>query len=117
MAEQKKKVVILKEFRDKDDFSKAYKVDSEVEFEASRAERLASLGLVKDLEEKITGLADDPVKIDLSKTWQQIRSDVKKSTDIEDLKTVLETEKAVEKPRESVVKDLEERVAELEKTE
>ena len=115
--EQKTKVLILKEFRDKDSFATVYKVDSEVEFEASRAKMLAGLGLVKIEGTKPSEQGDDPVAVDLTKAWNQIRSDVKKSTDVNDLKSALEAEKAAEKPRESVLKDLAERIEELEKTE
>lgn len=41
------KVVILHEFRDKDNFAKAYKVGDTVSFEKKRAKELATLGLVK----------------------------------------------------------------------
>jgi len=40
-------VVVLREFHDKDDFAKTYKVGDVVSFEGNRAKELAALGLVK----------------------------------------------------------------------
>lgn len=45
------RVRVLKEFRDKDDFSRVYKEGSVASFDEQRAKYLASLGLVESTKE------------------------------------------------------------------
>lgn len=53
-------VVIKKEFRDKDDFSKVYLVGSVHEFDGIRAKELISRGLVEMISEEIIELDYKP---------------------------------------------------------
>lgn len=46
------KVKILREFRDKDNYRKVYKVDDIVEFSADRFRELKALGLVAEVHQK-----------------------------------------------------------------
>ena len=46
------KVKILREFHDKDDYRKVYKVDDIVEFSADRFRELKALGLVSEVRSK-----------------------------------------------------------------
>lgn len=47
------KAKILKEFRDKDDFSKVYKVGDTVDLSRDRFKHLQSLGLVSEVRERV----------------------------------------------------------------
>jgi hypothetical protein len=99
----------LTEFADKDNISKRYKVGEElVGFSEERIASLLARGLAGYEREVVDG------DIDLSSQWQKVVSMVKGFEDVEKLKQYLETEKASEKPRESVVKVIEERIAILE---
>lgn len=103
-----KKVIVLIEFADRDNINKRYKVGSELSgFSEDRIASLVKRGLVEY--EKEPAVSD----IDLSLQWQQLVSQVKAIEDVEKLKQYLETEKANEKPRESVVKAIEERIESL----
>lgn len=55
------KVTILQEFRDKDDFSKAYKPGDVVDFPTSRAKELSKRKLVELLESSVED-PNDPDK-------------------------------------------------------
>jgi hypothetical protein len=103
-----KKVIVLTEFADKDNFAKRYKVGEELT--GFSEERLASL-----VERGIVGYEQEPIvsDIDMSGNYQKIVSQVKTFEDVEKLKQYLEVEKASEKPRASVVKAIEERLASL----
>lgn len=91
---------VIKEFRDKSDFAKLYRVGDEVDFDEERLAKLVKLGLVEDE----SSVAD----IDLSKMWMQVVSDVKSFADVDKLKSALENEGKSDKPRESVVKAIQE---------
>jgi len=103
-----KKVIVLTEFADKDNFTKRYKVGDELTgFSEDRIASLIALG--------IAGYEQEPIvsDIDLSVNYQKIVSQVKTFEDVEKLKQYLETEKASDKPRASVVKAIEDRIASL----
>lgn len=103
-----KKVIVLTEFADKDNFTKRYKVGDELT--GMSEERIASL-----VARGLAGQEKEPIvsDIDMSGNYQKIVSQVKTFEDVEKMKQYLETEKASEKPRASVVKAIEERIASL----
>jgi len=106
------KVRILTSFRDKDDFTKVYLTDSEVEFTKERAEYLKGLGLVGfDSKEVITTIGTVEM-IDMNLPWQDIVSEVKKSDALPDLERALIFE-TNGKNRKSVIEALQTRIAEL----
>lgn len=101
--------------------SKYHEVNPIKEITSSQAMLLpviSDIGGIYQLDTKdIKGTAENPGdqadNIDLNKQWQQVVSDVKINSNVESLNAALEAEKAKEKPRDSVVKALEERIAEL----
>jgi hypothetical protein len=102
------KVVVLKEFADKNNFAKKYKVGEElIGFSEDRIANLVKRGLAG--EEKEPPLID----IDMAGNYQTIISQVKGFEDVEKLKGYLEAEQSLEKPRVSVVKAIEDRIANL----
>lgn len=113
------KVTVLKEFRDKDNFTKVYKADSEAAFPVDRAKYLKALGLVDFKEvKKDDGNDNPPVEtIDLGKHWMQIVSDVKRCVNVEELEKALTAETSEVDPkgqnRNSVIDALNARIDEL----
>jgi len=109
-----KKLEVLKEFRDRVT-KKTYKPGDKIDhFDDTRATDAITRGLVKDLSLKEDKKVKDPLTdIDMTQSWQKVVSDVKSFTDLEKLKGYLETENKVDKPRESVVKAINERITEL----
>lgn len=107
-----KKAIVLIEFADKDNFAKRYKVGDELpkDFTEERIANLEKRGLVGYGQPAV----DD---IDLSQNYQNVVAQVKVFADVDKLKGYLEAEQANEKPRASVVKAIEERIANLEVTE
>ena len=85
--------IVIKEFRDKNNFAKVYKVGEEVEFDEVRLAKLAELGLVESKNIIVT-------EIDLTKQWMQVVADVKTFTDVEKLSVALEIENKSDKPRD-----------------
>ena len=108
-----KKAKVIKEFRDVNNFTKVYKVDDEVEFDEVRLTRLVELGLVEDESTESDKDKAPITDIDLTKMWMQVVSDVKSFTDVDKLKLLLDTESKLDKPRDSVVKAIQERIEEL----
>ena len=116
------KVTILKAFRDKDNFAKAYIADEEVEFTKERAEHLKRLGLVDfgdgDVTGDVTGgilTKDDvtgDVTIDLTANHQTVVSAVKKCESIEELEKALIAE-TNDKNRTSVIEALQAQLTKL----
>lgn len=105
----KEKVIVLKEFADKNNISRKYKVGDELkDFSKERIANLVQRGLAE-----IQGKNDDVTGIDLSAHYKTVISQVEKFEDVEKLQQYLEIEKASEKPRETVVKAIEERIANL----
>jgi hypothetical protein len=104
---------VIKEFRDVNNFAKVYKVGDEVEFDEARLAKLVKLGLIEGerVEDENTLITD----IDLTKMWMQVVSDVKSFTDVDKLKLALETESKADKPRNSVLDALQQRIEELSK--
>jgi len=110
MEEKKVKVTILKEFRDKDDFSKVYSADKEFEFTHERAELLSKLGLVELEGTKLESVES----INLESHWSKIVSDVNRCNDLEVLTQALGVEKEkADKARNAVVEALEARIKTL----
>lgn len=102
------KVVILRPFRDKFQFTKTYKVGEEVEtFDEVRIADLAKRGLV----EIVCGAPG--VGIDISKAAKYVIEAISACEDSDALKEALSAENAKDKPRKSVVEALESRIAEL----
>lgn len=102
------KVIVLKEFRDIDNFDKLYK-EGEV-LAISDDERVKSL-----VERELVRVVEDEAKeVDLSANAQIIISSVKSFSDIEKLKEYLSLEKESEKPRNTVVEAIEKRLLALE---
>jgi len=102
------KVKILKVFRDINNYSIIYEPEQEIEFEAQRAEKMVLLGLAKK-----TGEEDAIDEFDLKLHWQKVVEQVKNVSDVELLNNSLEIEQAGKTPRNSVIKAIEKRLAEL----
>ena len=103
------KVKVLIEFADRQDFLKRYKVGDEVSFkDEAYVSMLVSRGIV---EAPGFGVVSE---IDLSKQWNNVVASVKAFTDVVKLKMYLAEENAANKPRNTVVKAIEARIAELE---
>lgn len=112
-----KKLEVLKEFRDRET-KKTYKPGDKIDhFDDNRAADAVTRKLVKDLsvkEDKKDKKEKEPlVDIDLTQSWQKVVGDVKAFADIDKLKGYLEVENKADKPRESVVKAINERINEL----
>lgn len=107
-----KKAIVLIGFADKDNFAKRYNVGDELpgSFTEERIANLVSRGIVSYEQPPL----DD---IDLTQNYQNVVAQVKAFADVEKLQGYLEAEQANEKPRASVVKAIEERIAKLEITE
>ena len=104
-----KKYIVIKEFADKDDFRKQYKVGDELPgtFDEARIANIVNLGLAK-VED------DEPVTdIDLTGKSADVIAQVKVFEDVEKLKKYLETEQSAEKPRKTVVEAIEARIANI----
>lgn len=111
------KVIVIERFGDKDNFTIKYEVGKEYEFEDERAKSLIERKLVKAVEEVDSEKDNLPLTdIDMSGPAKTITADVKSFLDIEKLKGYLEDENESEKPRASVVKALEERIIEIQKS-
>jgi len=106
---------VIKEFRDVNNYAKVYKVGDEVEFDEVRLAKLVELGLVED--ESLKDEDPSVTDIDLTKKWNQVVADVNSFTNVEKLKSALETENQSGKPRTSVVDAISERIEELLKQE
>ena len=105
----KREIVIIKEFADKDNFAKRYKPGDELpgSFSEERIANLVALGLVKISSE------NDVTDIDLTGKAADVIALVNVFEDVEKLKQYAEMEKASEKSRSTVVKAIEERIANL----
>jgi hypothetical protein len=113
-----KKYIVLKEFADKNNIAKHYKPGDELpgEFGEGRLEYIVSCGLarVKNTEVEAKPEAESPVAgIDLSAKVTEITAQVREFVDAEKLKQYLEAEKSAEKPRQMVVKAIEDRLSKL----
>jgi len=109
-----KKYIVTVEFADKNNISKHFKPGDELpaEFEADRLANIVKLGLAK-VEDTEGGNVTD---IDLTGKAADIASQVKVFTDVEKLKQYLDTEKATENPRKTVVEAIETRLANIVKS-
>jgi hypothetical protein len=115
-----KRYIVIKEFADKNYFSKHYSPGDELP-ESFGEERLANIvksGLAKIVDTEAgngnNGSGNSPVTdIDLSEKVADILPKIKVFTDVEKLNEYLETEKAAEKPRETVIKAIQERLANI----
>ncbi len=118
-----KRAIVLIEFADKNDFTKRYKVGEELKgFDKERIASLVERGLVgiekepnssNKTKEEDEAKSPDVVEIDMSGNYQRVIAQVKQLDDIEALKHYLEIENTGAKPRVSVVKAIEERIASL----
>jgi hypothetical protein len=114
-----KKYIVLKEFADKDNFAKRYPLGSSLPsgFSEERLENIVNAGLAKVVDEKPTEKLTEPNKlvtdIDLTEKVVDLLPSIKVFTDAEKLKQYLETEKAAEKPRETIIKAIEAQLANL----
>jgi len=118
MKDNMQNVTVLTAFRDKDNFTKAYAVGSEIEFTKERAEHLKKLGLVvfeESKADKVVMMTVDEV-IDLLASCQTIVSDVKKCNSFEELEKALIAE-TNGKNRKSVIEALQTRIEELQPVE
>ena len=106
-----KKYIVLKEFADKNDFRKRYKVGDELPatFDEARIANIVKLELAKAEDNTPPPVTD----IDLTGKAADIAAQVKVFSDVEKLEKYLETEKTSEKPRETVVKAIEARIANI----
>lgn len=106
-----KNMIVLIEFADKDNFAIKYKVGQKLEgFDDDRIEKLVKRGLVGP---EVIEILD----IDLSEHYKKVISNIEAFNDVEKLKLYLAAESEVEKPRASVVKAIEDRIALLEEKE
>lgn len=118
MAEKFVKATVLKDFLDVENRGLFLKKGEEIERSEERIKFLAGNGLVKSSKVEQDKKYNEIVEtIDLAKNWQQVVKDVKNCLNLENLKAALEAENKVEKPRDSVVKALNERITELEQGE
>jgi hypothetical protein len=104
-----KKYIVLREFADKDNLRKHYNPGDKLpgSFSEDRIANIVKLGLAK-LE------GDTPVTdIDLAGKSADIVAAAKGFADIEKLKQYLEAERAAEKPRQTVIKAIEDRIANI----
>lgn len=111
------KVKVIAPFVDKYNFDKKYSVGDIVEFDDSaRVSNLVQMGLAKVLmaEDAQTGDENKEEKEQTSISAKDLIAYVDACEDKEKLYSLLEEEKAKEKPRVSVVKAIEKRVEELE---
>jgi hypothetical protein len=115
-----KKYIVLKEFADKNNIAKHYKPGDELpgEFGEDRLAYIVSCGLaiVKNTEPEPEAKPEpeSPVAgIDLSAKVTEITAQVREFYDAEKLKQYLEAEQSAEKPRQMVVKAIEDRLAKL----
>ena len=107
------KVRVLVEFADREDFYKRYGVGDEVSFVDSEYVRML---VWRGIAEAAEGLKDgdsDVSDIDLSKQWNNVVAAVKVFGDVGKLQQYLDAENANAKPRATVVKAIEARLAEL----
>jgi len=102
-----KKVIVLKEFSDKNDLRKKYKVGDVIkDFDEARIANLIERGLA--------GYEGGAVSdINISEAVSKVLPQIKVFEDVEKLKLYLTQEKASDKPRETVVKAIEARIANL----
>jgi hypothetical protein len=115
------KLIVLKKFRDKEDAKKVYAPGQEVtHFDKERAGDVIKRGLCKKVVEEDKGKAvvadkkpETATDVDMADNWKAIVSAIGKVSDVEKLKGHLDSEKARKEPRASVVKALEDRIAEL----
>lgn len=112
------KLIALKKFRDKETKVVYKRGDEITHFGDDRATSAIYRGLVKKSKEDISDIKDKKAEsgnsLNLGAHWRTIVSDVKAVSDVEKLKEALAAEKAFTEPRDSVIKAIEERIAELE---
>ena len=105
-----KKVTVVKEFADPNDFSKRYKVGDELKgLDESCITYYTSLGIVEVEQDLDSG--DDS---GLSDNWKTVVSQIKEMTDMNELLERYKKENEREKPRNSVLTAIEERIKFLE---
>jgi hypothetical protein len=117
-----KKYIVTVEFADKDNLSKHYRPGDELPgtFGEDRLANIVSRGLAK-VEDTGAGAGNgsgssdkNPVTdIDLSAKVADLLPRIKVFEDVEKLKQYLEAEKAADKPRSTVVKAIEARLADI----
>jgi hypothetical protein len=121
-----KKYIVLKTFADKDNIRKHYEPGEELPgtFSEDRLANIVGLGLAKVVDTEAgngngnengnnTGNDDTATDIDLTGKASDIIAQVKGFADVEKLKQYLETEKSAEKPRQTVMKAIEDRLANI----
>lgn len=105
------KAIVAIEFADKDSITKRYKVGEELEgFTEERIAKLVDRGIVEIEQDEVTD-------IDLSEHFKTVISAISVFNDVEKLELYLEIENESDKPRASVVKAIESRLALLEEEE
>lgn len=111
------KVEVIAPFVDKYNFDKKYNVGDIVEFEDSeRVSNLVQMGLAKPLDGDDAEIGDENTeeKVQQSISAKDLVTYVGSCEDKEELYTLLEEEKAKEKPRVSVIKAIEKRIEAIE---
>jgi hypothetical protein len=111
-----KKLIVKREFADKKDISKRYKVGDElIGFSKNRINDILERGLAEYKEDDIKNdiNIETIMNIDLSLHWSQIIQQVKVCKDFEQLNDCLKTEQSSESPRKSVIQAIEKRIEEL----
>jgi len=105
-----KKYIVVQEFADKNDFRKRYQPGDELPgtFGELRLANIVKLGLAK-VEDDAPPVTD----IDLTGKAADIVAQVQAFEDVEKLKQCLETESKSDKPRATVVKAIEARIANI----
>jgi len=107
-------LIVLIAFVDKDNFAKKYEVGEEITgFDEARIAELVDKGICKIKDGKDDGSGGPVTDIDLSQHHTAVVNQIKSFEDVEKLNTYLKQETASGKPRASVVKALEARIAEL----
>jgi hypothetical protein len=117
-----KKYIVLKTFADRDNIAKRYNPGDELPgtFSADRIANIVKLGLAKVEDTKAdsgngnnTGTGSTVTDIDLTGNVASIIKAVKDFEDVEKLNQYLAAEKSAEKPRATVVKAIEDRLANI----
>jgi hypothetical protein len=119
-----KKYIVLKEFADKNNLQQRYKPGDELPgtFDEDRLANIVNMGLAKVEDTEAgngkgkgndTGTGNTVTDIDLTQTTATILPQIKGFADIEKLKQYLAAEQSAEKPRQTVVKAIEDRLANI----
>jgi hypothetical protein len=107
-----KKYIVLTVFADKNNVAKRYNVGDELpaSFDEDRLANIVSRGLAKVEDTEAGNKVTD---IDLTANVATIMAQIKGFADVEKLNACLEAEKSAEKPRSTVIKAIEDRLANI----